>query len=76
MTNTNQGLEIDVLLCPTRVTINGGRIELDGWLVLLDCSFSDDFTARPAILLRSIEGEMQDASIKQLYRWGFPGPCV
>jgi hypothetical protein len=70
MTNTNQGMEVDLLLCPTRVVID----EFDGfdaWLALLDCSFTNDFTARPAILLHSTDGDVQDASMKRLYRWGF-----
>jgi hypothetical protein len=70
MINTNQGMEIDMLLCPAQVVSSRGIDAFDGWLALLDCSFSNDFTARPIILLRSIGGDVQDASIKRLYRWG------
>jgi hypothetical protein len=72
MINTNQGMEIDLLLCPARVKF-ARTLEMDfeGWLGLLDCGFADDFTTRPAILLQSVDEKTQDAGIKQLCRWGF-----
>jgi hypothetical protein len=71
MANTNWGMEVDLLLCPARVMIAISNDQFDGWLVLLYCSSIDDFTARPAILLHSIDGNFQNASIKGFHRWGF-----
>lgn len=61
MTLTNQGLNVDLLICPCSVewtTVSGAQWDLVTlWLGILNCSLDTEFLSRPAILLERLDAE-------------------